>query len=354
MKHNKNYFMLYSNAGVNDGDYINYNNLSLRYILGQLYDKYNAFSLKLEQFICRSANTTVITDDFLLLHIEGLPFMNGYDTSPNYRNSRVLEVIDYAALGNIGYSFISNNNVCNFWKPSIENVNLKLFHTRINDETKIHNNDAFTMIFSIIGIEEYQTKKPIKDIIDIPRFQGIKTINFSLSTYKAESIDARNRAFKFSGVNLRSLIGSDYDRYKKFALITKSYAYSEFSGGSYPQSFSGFYVGNIFMSGFDWFRPSKPQNDVLGTTAQQVEIAYIHQTPPCVISQISYGGGSLVSKVFKEVYIENVFEKSQDIIDIIISNIQIYSYALTPFNATNNILFPHFTFNFDIIPLDEY
>ena len=246
MNHNKNYFLFYVPlVTTNDGTGLIRANFSLRYILGQLYDKYDAFSIKLEGFICRTAATAVIADDFLLLHMDGLPFMNGYDTSPNYRSSRVIEMIDYAG-GNLGYNFMSNCNGVNFWKPSTEKIDLKLFHTRLTDETRLINNDDVVFIFSITGIDAYQKIKRTKEIT-IPRFPAMKTANLTLSTYKATSIDARNRAFKFSNVNLRRVIGEDYDKYKKFALITKSYVMCEYSGVNYYQSFSGFLMANIMM-----------------------------------------------------------------------------------------------------------
>lgn len=353
MNHNKNYFLLNSQSSTNDGTGLVFNNLSLRYILGQLYDKYRAFTIKLEGFVCRIANTSVIADDFLLLHLDGLPFMNGFDTNPIYRSSRVLEMIDYANSGSQGYNFMSNCNGINFWKPSTEKVNLKLFHTRLTDESVLISNDDVCYILSITGIKVYKIIHPTKDII-VPRFPSMKTVNLTLSTYKATSIDARNRAFRFSGINLRSLIGQDYDKYKKFALITKSYAMSEYSGTSYTNTFSGNFLGNIMISGFDWFRPSLVQQFIpLGTLAQQQEINVVHPTPACVACQVVYGGGGSIPRGFKETYIENVFEKSQDIIDISISNTQLYAYVLVPFNTGNSQLFPHYIFNFDIIPLED-
>lgn len=353
MNHNKNYFLVYLNVVVvNDGTGFVINDLSLRYILGQLYDKFNAFSLKLEGFVARTASSAVITDDMLLFHVDGLPFMNGFDTCPNYRSSRVVEMIDYATIGNNGYNFISNCNGVNFWKPSTEKINFKIFHTRLTDETIIINPDDVAYIFSITGLSAYKTIHPTRDIV-IPRFPAMRTSNLTLSSYKGVSIDARNRAFRFSQVNLRHVIGPDYDRYKKFALVTKYYASVDWNGSGYPGSFSGFGMGQMLISGFDWFRPSTAQYSAKGTQAQQLEIATIHPTPSCVACQVVYGN-STVPRAFKETYIENVFEKSQAVVDIIISQTQIFGYMLVPFNTNNTQLFPHFTLNFDIIPLNEY
>lgn len=352
MNHDKNFFLFYtSNYTTNDGSTLVKKDISLRVILGRIYDKYNAFNIKLEGFICRAAATNVVSEDFLLLHMEGLPFFNGYDTCINFRNSRVIEMIDYNGA-NSGYNFISNCNGVNFYKPSTEKFDLRLFHTRITDETKLIFNDDVNFIFSITGLKNYKVIHPTKDII-IPRFQTMKTWNLVLSTIKASSIDARNRAFKFSNVNLRSIIGSDYDKYKKFALITKSYLMNEYSGVTYPQSYSGFFMGNILISGFNWYSPSLPQNYSIGTLAQTLEINSIHPTPSCVACQVVYGSNGSVPRIFKETYVENVFEKSRETIDIVISNTQIYSYSLVPVNTGTTTLFPHYTFIFEIVPLIE-
>lgn len=351
MNHNKSYFLFYtSNVMVNDGSGVVRSDFSLRYILGHLYDKYNAFSIKLEGFVYRAANFAAIVDDFLLLHMDGLPFMYGFDSCPNFRGSRVLEMLDYAGVGNNGYNFISNCNGVNFWKPSTEKINLKLFFTRVSDESLLISNDDSVFIFSITGLDAYRVIHPTRDVI-IPRFPAKRTSNLTLCTYKGVSIDSRNRAFRFPNINLRDLIGPDYDKYRRFALITKSYAMCEWSGASYNGAFSGFLMSNILISGFNWFRPSTAQYALLGTVAQQNEIAAIHQTPACVACQVVHGSNSAIPKAFKETYIENVFEKSQDLIDITISHNQIYGYILNTANSGNAQLFPHYTFIFDIIPV---
>lgn len=349
MNHNKNYFLFYvDNYTTNDGQSLVRKDMSLRFILGHLYDKYNAFSIKLEGFLCRAANTVVVEDDFVLLHLEGLPFINGYDTCPKFNNSRVLEMIDYAGGGN-GYNFISNCNAVNFWKPSTEKFDFRLFHTRVSDETKLIVNDNVCFIFSITGIDKFKVIHPIKDVI-VPRLQSKKTYNLILSTHKAVVVGTRNRAYRFNNVNLRQIIGSDYDKYKKFALITRQYVMLEV-GTSYTQTFSGFLMGNVLISGFNWYRPSIVQDPPLGTQAQTTEINGIHTSPACVACQVVYNSGNNLNRVYKETYIENVFEKSKETIDITISNTQIYNYSLVPFNQFNADLFPHYALNFEIIPL---
>lgn len=352
MNHNKNYFLFYTGLyTTNDGTALVRKNMSLRYILGHLYDKYNAFSIKLEGFINRAASTVVVEDDFVLLHLEGLPFFNGFDTCPNYNNSRVLEMIDYAGSNN-GYNFISNCNAVNFWKPSTEKFDFRLFHTRLSDETKLIINDDVSFVFSITGIDKYKVKNPIKYDI-VPRLISKNTYNLILSTHRASVIGTRNRAYRFSNVNLRQVIGSDYYKYKKFALITRQYMLLE-NNTNYAQNFSGFLMSNILISGFNWYINSICQEPPQGTQAQITEINNIHPTPASIACQVVYSvGNNLFTKGYKETYVENVFETSRETIDIVISNTQIYGYSLVPFNQFNADLFPHYTLFFEIVPIIE-
>jgi hypothetical protein len=349
MNYNKNYFTVY-NTGVivNDGTGLVINNMSVRYILGYLYDRYTAFTIKLEGFVSRLAASTAIEDDFLLMHLEGFNFMNGFDTCQLYGNSRVLEMIDFSTVSNRGYNFISYCNGVNFRKPSTDRINFKMYFTRLTNESRLINADDASFIFSITGIESYRIKNPEKYPL-IPRLSTIQTSNLTLSTRNAISIDSRNRAFLFKNVNLRNIIGSDYDKYSKFALITRAYGLSEYNGNLYYGAFSGFAHSNIMISGFNFICPSLAQYVARGTITEQNEISAIHPTPSCISCQVVYGTGNPTS--YKETYVENAFEKSSDIIDTAISNTQVYSYTLVPVNTGNSQLFPHYTFQFDIIPL---
>lgn len=359
MNYNKTYFLLYFNSGVIDGGTGYVYNINLRNRLSYLYDKYNAFSIKLESYICRSANSSFIVDDFLLLHMSGLNFINGYDTCQKYSDSKVIEMIDFSDTfqGNNnssirGYTFVSNCNATNFYKPSTENIKLKLFYTRVSDESLISIPDDINYIFSITGIDKYKVMHPNKNVI-IPILSNLKTVNLTLATYTATQLDSRNRAFKFSNINLRNLIGNSYSQNQKFALICKSYISCEYNT-SYLNSFSGYTIGNIFISGFNWITQSIELNNVnRGSVVQQFEINSIHQTPASVLCQVNYNFSTNdMRRAFKESYIENVFEISNDNIDIVLSNTPMYFYGLTLANNSTTDLFPHYVFNLDIIPVD--
>jgi hypothetical protein len=345
MEHNKVYFNLYyaniaQNQTIVNNVGLVVKNFNFRRILGNLYYKYNAFSIKLESYTCRTAATADPTLDFMLLHISGLNFINGYDSSPNYNYSRVLEVIDFSAGILTPFNFISACNTTMFYKPTSDTIDLTFFYTKINDELLVVNPDDVVYIFSITGIDAYKIHNPQRPIIKRPA--ELRTVNFSLQSYKAEIIDSRNRAYKFN-INLRNIIGQDYDKYSKFCLITKYMNFSRNSGISFSGTFSGFAFFQLCLSGLDFITLSQAQ---YFTTTNIQQITSIHQSTPAIIASGAFG----LSFPYQS-YIENAFYKSSDVVDIVVSYNSIYGYDLVPANPVNTNLFPQFTINFDIIPI---
>ncbi len=360
MNYNKNYFLLTTanEATTSDSTGMYYKSFSIRNILGQIYDKYLAFSIKLESIICRSQATSVIADDYLLLQMEGLPFFNGYDSCSTYSNSRVIEMIDYANVSlNTSYNFLSACNGINFWKPSTENITLKVYHTRLNDESVLAYNDNVNFVFSITGLSNYQIHNPEKPIIKVERLVNMTTSKLILSTRNAiKTIDTgnRNRIWSFENLCLRQIIGRDYDKYKRFVLITKSFGYSENNGTAYYANNNNL-MANILMSGLSFTRPCAMLTYSLAffSDVAKAQISAAHTTPPVLICQCTFAG-TTSNNAFKEVYIENVFEKSkQDTVSLNLSLTNTQAYYPVGYNASSSNTFPEFIFNFDIIPVVE-
>ena len=336
MEHNKGYFTISSETGntvLTDGLLYTIN---LMEILGGVYDKYNAFSIKLEQYICRTAQIAVIADDFLLLHMSGLNFFNGYDTLSNYNDTRVIELLSFENNNN-GFNFISSCNGSCFWK-SRNIIQIKTFYTRISNGSLIVNNDNTLLMFSITGLEQYKIYNPSKGIV--LRQNTMRKAQLNINTLNAVSLDTRNRVFQFNNISLRNIIGLDYDKYKKFALITKSIGYSEYEL-NYRQAISGLNSFRLTLSGLNWYRP----NRFITTTFSDMG----HTKPD---TNIGFGTfNSVVNKTITETYIENIFEKQSDIISLILAIGDLYQYRLMPVNAGTTTKFPHFDIDFDIIPI---
>lgn len=348
MEFNKNYFTLYTSP---TNAITSYSNISFKSLVGHLYDDYRAFSIKLEGFVCRTANTPVIDQDFCLLHLDGLHFFNGYDSCQSYASSRVLEMIDYSTSGNNGYNFVSNCNAVNFYRPTSHNVSLTLFTTSLTDETVIVGDEA-QYLFSITALKGYKEAKIIKQPHSrhtIVRSANTKTISFTLLTRNGTKLDSRNRAWKFSNINLCSLI-PEYNKYEKFILITKSVSFSEWDGIDYKGTYSGYIPQCIMLSGFAFDLPQTTQT-LRNTTvpAELLLLDSIHTYRPVVICQTSINGGA--TRAYRETYVENTFIKSNPNINICISINTTLSYQLCPANAGNTQSFPHYAFQFDIVPV---
>lgn len=356
MNYNKKYFLICPYNGILDNAKGYSFDLNLRNIMGFMIDKYSSFNLKLESYICRSAQSSSVEDDYLGLHVEGLNFFGGYDSCQYYQSSRLVEIIDFSSVlnngANKGYTFVSNCNTQKFY-ISTSNVKLRLFYTRISDNSYFAVADGFSYVFSITGIEN-KVINPNKNVI-IQRLSKMKTIHLTLSTYNAISIDSRNRAYKFSNINLREIIGQEFRYNTKFALITKSYTLCEVDL-NYTFAFSGYEVGNILISGFNWVSPSLLYDKLVSSTvALRDEMNKIHPTPACILCQVNYNFSSnlTMARCFKEFYIENVFEISSNNIDIVISNVPYDFYNLILANTSNlTSKFPHYSFQLEIVPLE--
>lgn len=347
MEHNKVYFTLHYSSGniaapdqlIVDNVGLVVNNFNFRRILGNLYYKYNAFAIKLESFNCRNVNT-----NFCLFHIAGLNFVNGYDSSSLYNYSRVMEVLDFSSTSVNITNFISSCNSIMFYKPTSDTLNLTFFFTEITDGTLLSFADDSFYVFSITGIDAYKTNHPQKPIVK--RLAEIRTINFTLQSYKAEVIDDRNRAYKFKNINLRNIIGNDYDKYSKFCLISKQMNFVRSGGTSFQANFSGHTFFQLWLSGLDFMSLSRGQYSISTNAATANEISSIHQSTAACAAL-----GSFNSTAQYENYIENAFYKSSEVVDIIISYNSLYGFNLVPANPNNTIVFPQFTMNFVIIPI---
>lgn len=336
MNYNKKYFNLYSNLGTITTTGVNFN-FNAKTLLGELYDKYTAFSIKLESYRSGITNTTVVEDDYLLLHMKGLDFFNGFDSSILYNDSRVVEILDFANA-NQGINYISNCNAINFRRPSSLNLTLSLFYTRITtDTTIIVNPETISYVFSISGIEKYKVKQD-NQIIQIPRFPTVKTINFTLNTAFATAIPGlRGRAYTYNNFSLISLIGSDLlRRYKRFNLITKYTMVIENATG-YRAGGSLFDASNILMSGLNWVNPS-----IINANGMQT----VHTSSPSIIAQVRYTNGT-----YRETYIENPFVVSSYDSTLTISHSALNNVALISIGGTT-VNYPTLIINFDIIPID--
>lgn len=347
MNNDKTYFtviLIYTQNYV-AGSGIRVSNLNLRTILGSIYDKYNAFNIKLES-ISPSFNNTNITVS--CLHLSGLQWINGYDSfAPNYTNSRVLDIISRSGTTNVesNTNYISNANAIGFYKPSQFNVTLNFFWTDIDGvffDRPLASFGECPFILSITGIDAYKILHPSKGLRY--EYQNNLSSIFTLRYYDGVSIDpidstaTKGRIRQFNNVNFRQMIGSEiYDKYNKFALITRRIFYNVISGTNFG---TGTIAYQYYMSGnrLRFENPAYTTQTIL--TINQT----LHYNNPILI------GYSGISN--NDFYLQYVFDKpSGDTSDIIIQYSNIHNINYASANTTNNDLFPNVIFQFEIIPI---
>ena len=154
-----------TSAGVADllGTTFTWNNINLRVLLGDLYDKYDRFNLNLNTIATSiaTAYTGTADDRCTYLTIAGLPWINNsYNVSSNCNtNATVIASVFIASnaqttqyfYGNNTSTFIKNQDVCN----------ITISFLKISDNTKPTPSGAFPkmiFIFDIEGVDNYKVQ----------------------------------------------------------------------------------------------------------------------------------------------------------------------------------------------------
>jgi hypothetical protein len=139
---------------------ITWNNINLRTVLGDMYDKYDTFNICLNTVSTAnaSANTGTANDDRnVIMSLTGLPWINQTYNTAYLTNtaSTVLCTYQFASSATTTQYFYSNN-LATFGKNQ-ELVNLTLSYTRIVDNAQPTTANPFphvVLIFDIFGIDE--------------------------------------------------------------------------------------------------------------------------------------------------------------------------------------------------------
>lgn len=361
MDNNKSYFYISSNnATLITGVGLRFTNFNLYNILKHNFYKYNAFNLKLESF--RHENANLGSDlSVLCLHLRGLNWINGYDTSQSYPDSRVVEMISSVQNDvleqTFGFNFISNANCISFYRPSIPTVQtLDFFLTSPSGQFyETIGGVRPTYIFSITGIDAYKVVNPSKGL----RLwvQNILSAKFSLNSSQGISIDPvdstflKRRIYSFKNINFRSIIGNEmYNKYNKFALITRRIS-TNYEGGLLYSSTTLF---GLFLSGSSLYfdTSSFSQYAPISTNSSNFTnaIQYHYYQPACIgLCTTNVGTG----RTFSDIYVENIFLKpSSDVCDLVINYSPFNSFSLPNFSS-NQSPYPFFCIEFEIIPIEN-
>jgi hypothetical protein len=151
---------LTTDAGKYNDDYhmsCSWENINLRTVLGQMYDKYDVFSLELAwlgQGLTDEALNTEANDNLTFIQLSGFPLINNtYNIITNHNtNSTIIGVYQFE-LGQPSYQHFSNSSKVIFGKNSdIVNITINLLNNVLKAPSAATEYPIMCYSFNIFGI----------------------------------------------------------------------------------------------------------------------------------------------------------------------------------------------------------
>lgn len=303
MKVDRRYILLgqFNRRATVDGS--DFFSIDLRDIMGYLYDKYSRFSIKLEAYHSRVANSsTRVGDEVQFLHVGGFNWLNGYDTNPLYQGSRVAGVLYFQhesafLIGEFNRQIIYPSNIATliFSRQASSRIYMELFATTADSNLKLDQlfgSESPNYLFSITGVDDAYPIYREPEIIE-------NTSQLVLNTANATSLETNRRAVRWR-VDLSQVIDRNvYNKYIKFVLITKMIL----TNNTY-WSFSSFVGSTNLVSGLNWVSPClKLNSSYTGTTS------WLNLYHEGAVTAISLTDNNTTGDTIKETFIDNVFFK---------------------------------------------
>ena len=145
-------------ATVNNSNLL-WNNINLRTVLGDMYDKYDLFNLQLNSISQSAPAATIGAADNLRsmnLNISGLPFVNQTYSVSNACNINKTLLTTYKFNDTLGATQIYNNSSILTFGKSQETANINIYYTKVVDGTVPAPTNPYPSVvfqFSIFGVE---------------------------------------------------------------------------------------------------------------------------------------------------------------------------------------------------------
>jgi len=141
-----------------------WNNINLRTVLGDMYDKYDTFNLYLNFIGSATSNANLGNsndDRQIIVNMKGLPWINQTYSVANISNTdtKVLGIFEFVTDQSQVLNF--TDTVTTFGK-SQEQCNITIYYSKILDSTTPSTTEAFPNVIFIFGI--FGVGEPKKDI----------------------------------------------------------------------------------------------------------------------------------------------------------------------------------------------
>lgn len=366
MDNNKAIFYYYSQAATfTAGVGMVNTNLDLRRILGQRYDKFEAFNLAIEAIQLEGGSST---DDraVFTIQVQGFPWFNNYyDTNKSRAGSRCLELVSQRGVETspiesnfYNVNFLQNIHRIPFYRPATPIIEQFITFIISSNGTfyERQNTAGFELIFSITGIDAYRIKKIPRPIVyrSFDKANPLLVLNSKYAT-SIDPIDTtafKKRIFRFENVNWRQIIGNEYyDRYEKFALVSRRIS-------SMDEDFTFTTTNNIhmpvYLSGSNLIFETRSDSQYVAINSNATSL---HSGMPVIIGMPRQQVGNnraLLNLV--DTFYHNVFYKPTNDIGFItihysdFDTLELASGNVPP-NTANNIPYPTLVIQFEIIPV---
>ena len=150
-----NVYSQYGSINTNRND-ITWNNVSLRTILGDMYNKYDKFNIKLsallysQSALIPSSNSVDLN---LQINIGGLPFSNCTYNTKSDNNLVTCSIGSFQLTSTARTIYFNDDNLITIEKPS-DRSNIRIFFTTINNVAPTWTNSvpAFDLYFRVYGV----------------------------------------------------------------------------------------------------------------------------------------------------------------------------------------------------------
>jgi hypothetical protein len=134
-----------------------WDNVNLRMVLGQMYEKYDVFSLELAylgQGLSEDVLNTEVNDSLVFIQLSGLPLINNtYNIITKHNtNSTIIGVFEFE-LGKTNYQMYANGSKVLFGKNSEQvNITINLLNNELEPPSAVVDYPYMCYSFNIFGI----------------------------------------------------------------------------------------------------------------------------------------------------------------------------------------------------------
>jgi hypothetical protein len=255
-----------------------FNNINLRNLLGDIYNKHSLYRLNVSGVFQRTVSYIGNYAGGVDIVISGLSFVNNYDTSQLICSAKDCAIVSTNTAMNVTPVY-SNANGVTFEKGSSDFISftIKAINT---DMTTFNGYDFENILFKITCIPDAVPEKPIS-------FYNRNGVKLVLSYVQGIALTSYRTAYQFN-VNMRDVLGSLYDKYDRFVLATTRLGIQSdsTSASGYMYSSAG-YGTTIMMSGLNFINnfeyPSKYNYNTTATSYSGSAMSkYCKQTPVSV------------------------------------------------------------------------